>query len=82
MESSRPNSDVNLYRITGTSQSVGAIGVPIHFSKLVQANSPRSAVEKLRESFYANNREHVHVRLVEVNTNYIEWARVASKDWA
>lgn len=56
----------NNYRIEGESRQVGAIGIFESFTEIVNAETSREAYLKAASKLYANSREHVHVRRVEL----------------
>lgn len=57
---------MNNYRITGESRQVGAIGVCEPFTENVVADTAKEAYSNVRACKYANNREHVSIKVVEV----------------
>lgn len=56
----------NNYRITGESRMVGAIGIFEPFTEIVNANTSREAYLDTAAKLYANGREHVHIKQVEL----------------
>ena len=56
----------NNYRISGESREVGAIGIFEPFSEIINAESSRDAYLNAAAKLYSNNREHVHIKKVEL----------------
>lgn len=56
---------MNTYTIIGTVRKVGSIGTPEAFRKHTLADTSKRAYDVIREAFYQNGYEHVHVTRVE-----------------
>lgn len=59
---------VNNYRVQGESRQVGAIGIFEPFVKNVATESSLEAYNQVREDMYTDNREHVHIKQIELVT--------------
>jgi hypothetical protein len=72
---------MNNYKVIGESRQVGAIGVCEPFTEFVTTNSSREAYSQVREQYYANSREHVHIKEIQVSTGdgEYDWFTVESR---
>ncbi len=60
---------MNNYKVIGESRQVGAIGIFEPFSINIMAGCAKWAYDDVRNSLYANNREHVHIKEIRVITD-------------
>ena len=57
------------YRVTGESREVGAIGIFETFIENVATESSQDAYNEVRESMYANHRDHVLIKEIRLVTD-------------